>query len=80
MTIQEMDVDRYSRTVALMAFEGWSVNLDLVARGLAWYYGQYCKTQPICNQIKAAEAPGGGSGPARSRRRVGLAEEIRRLE
>ena len=56
VTITEMAVDRYGRTVALVEHEGRVVNLDLVAQGLAWYYGQYCKAQPICGEIKAAEA------------------------
>ena len=53
--IIEMDVDRYSRTVALVEHGGRALNLDLAAQGHAWYYGQYCKRQPICGQIQAAE-------------------------
>ena len=56
VTIIEMARDRYGRLVALVEHEGRSVNLDLVAQGWAWYYGQYCKAQPICGEIKAAEA------------------------
>jgi len=55
VTVLEMDVDRYGRTVALVEHEGQSVNLDLVAQGHAWHYPQYCKEQPICGEIKAAE-------------------------
>jgi endonuclease YncB( thermonuclease family) len=55
VTIIEMDVDQYGRTVGLVEFEGRSINLDLVTQGLAWYYGQYCQAQPICGHIKAAE-------------------------
>jgi endonuclease YncB( thermonuclease family) len=51
----EMDTDRYSRTVALIEREGKSVNLEQVKQGHAWYYPQYCKEQPICGEIEAAE-------------------------
>ena len=55
VAVWEMDIDRYGRTVALVEHEGRSVNLDLVAQGWAWYYPQYCKEQPICDQIQKAE-------------------------
>ena len=53
--VTEMDTDRYSRMVAVIEHGGKSVNLDLVAKGHAWHYPQYCKVQPICEQIKIAE-------------------------
>ena len=53
--VTEMDVDRYSRSVALIEHGGKSVNLELVAQGHAWHYGQFCKRQPICGQIQEAE-------------------------
>ena len=56
VTIREMDTDSYGRTVALVEFNGRSVNLDLAARGHAWYYTHYCRSQPICGQLRAAEA------------------------
>ena len=59
--VTEMDTD--GRTVALIEYRGQSVNLDLAAQGHAWYYEQYCKSQLICGQIKAAE------GEARQRKR-----------
>ena len=53
--VTEMDVDRYSRSVALIEHGGKSVNVELVAQGHAWLYAQYCKRQPVCGQIQAAE-------------------------
>jgi len=54
--IKPLDEDRYGRSVALIEFKGQSVNLSLVSQGLAWHYVKYCKAQPICGHIKAAEA------------------------
>jgi endonuclease YncB( thermonuclease family) len=57
--VVEMDTDQDVRTVdmnvALVEHEGRSVNLDQVAQGHAWHYGKYCKDEPICGQIQAAE-------------------------
>jgi endonuclease YncB( thermonuclease family) len=55
VTIKEMDTDRYSRMVALVEHQGQCVNLDLVRQGLVWHYRQYCKVQPLCGEIEAAE-------------------------
>jgi endonuclease YncB( thermonuclease family) len=55
VTIIELDVDRYSRVVALIEHGGRSINLALVQAGLAWHYDRYCKVQPVCSQIKSAE-------------------------
>jgi len=55
-SIQEMDVDRYGRTVALVLLpDGTNLNLALVRAGHAGFYPQYCKTEPICEQIQSAE-------------------------
>jgi len=56
VTIRQMDTDSYGRMVALIEFNGRSVNLDLAAGGHAWYYAHYCQSQPICGQLQAAEA------------------------
>jgi endonuclease YncB( thermonuclease family) len=56
VTIREMDTDAYSRTVALVGLEGESVNLRQAALGHAWHYARYCQEQPICGEIKKAEA------------------------
>jgi len=56
VTIREMGTDRYSRTVALVGFQGQSVNLRQVALGHAWYYARYCQAEPICEEIEKAEA------------------------
>jgi endonuclease YncB( thermonuclease family) len=54
VTVIEMDVDRYGRTVALVESEGRSVNVGIVAAGWAWHYDRYCKAA-ICGDIEAAE-------------------------
>jgi endonuclease YncB( thermonuclease family) len=55
VTIIEMDIDRYSRVVALVEYNKQSINLALVQAGHAWHYARYCLVQPVCGQIKAAE-------------------------
>jgi endonuclease YncB( thermonuclease family) len=62
VTIREMDTDSYGRMVALVGFGGRSVNLDLATLGHAWYYAHYCRSQPVCDQIKAAEAEARAAG------------------
>jgi len=56
VTIREMGKDRYSRTVALVGFQGQSVNLRQGALGHAWDYARHCRAEPICGEIKKAEA------------------------
>jgi endonuclease YncB( thermonuclease family) len=56
VTVTEMDTDRYGRTVGLVSLDGASVNVNTVAQGHAWFYPQYCKQEPVCGRIKAAEA------------------------
>jgi endonuclease YncB( thermonuclease family) len=60
--IRELDTDRYSRMVALVEHEGQCVNLELVKQGLAWHYRQYCKVQPLCGEIEAAEKEARAAG------------------
>lgn len=55
VTIIEMDVDRYGRTVALVESGGRSVNVEIVAAGWAWLYERYCRAD-VCAEIKAAES------------------------
>jgi len=56
VTVLEIDVDRYSRTVGLVyTADGTNINLDLVAQGWAWHYPEYCQEQPVCGEIKQAE-------------------------
>ena len=56
VTVREMDTDDYSRIVALVEFEGNSVNLRQVEQGRAWHYGRFCLAEPICQKMKEAEA------------------------
>jgi endonuclease YncB( thermonuclease family) len=62
VTIREMDTDHYGRTAALIEYNGRSVNLDLVAMGHARHYPMYCREQPICGQLRAAEAEARATG------------------
>jgi len=62
VTIREMDTDSYGRMVALVSFGGRSVNLDLATLGHAWYYAHYCRSEPVCDQIRAAEAEARAAG------------------
>jgi len=56
VTIKAMGTDRYSRSMALVGFQGQSVNLRQVALGHAWYYARHCQAEPICGEIEKAEA------------------------
>lgn len=41
--IDQMDVDRYGRIVAVVWIDGQNVNRELVRMGAAWVYDRYCK-------------------------------------
>ena len=45
--VQQMDTDRYGRTVALVSVDKQLLNKELVKAGLAWVYDRYC-SEPIC--------------------------------
>ncbi len=55
VTIEEKDIDRYGRIVALVMSHGKLLNRELVREGLAWYYPKYCRDQPLCGEIKRLE-------------------------
>lgn len=55
VTVEEKDVDRYGRIVALVVSRGKLVNRELVREGLAWYYPKYCRDQPLCGELKRLE-------------------------
>jgi micrococcal nuclease len=55
LDVQPMDTDRYGRTVALVRLpDGTLLNEVMVAEGLAWVYGQYCK-EAFCPRWKELE-------------------------
>ena len=60
VTIQEMGIDRYKRTVAIVSHMGRCINLELVATGNAWFFPKYCQAAWVCGQIKMAEAEARG--------------------
>jgi micrococcal nuclease len=43
VTVQQMDVDRYGRTIGMVIIDGANVNEELLRAGLAWHYKQYDK-------------------------------------
>lgn len=48
-SLEIIDVDRYDRLVVLLYLEnGISVQEELLASGMAWYYGRFCKIKSIC--------------------------------
>ena len=55
VTVEEKDIDRYGRIVALVMSQGKLVNRELVREGLAWYYPQYCLDQPLCREFQTLE-------------------------
>jgi len=57
--------DRYGRTIAILEYEirhsvyereRHNINKYMVENGHAWVYPQYCKDQPLCEEMEAAEA------------------------
>jgi endonuclease YncB( thermonuclease family) len=52
-----LDVDRYSRQVAVVttAGQGENINLRLVQEGHAWVYGRYCEVADLCRLMAQAE-------------------------
>lgn len=39
--------DKYNRLVAIILYDGKSINKRLISSGLAWYYPKYCKMR-VC--------------------------------
>lgn len=55
VSVEEKDIDRYGRVVALVVSKGLLLNRELVKEGLAWYYPSYCRSQPLCNELRQLE-------------------------
>ena len=55
VSVEEKDIDRYGRIVALVVSRDKLVNRELVREGLAWYYPKYCHAQPLCEELKSLE-------------------------
>ena len=53
--VEQKDIDRYGRLVALVTVQGELVNKELVRSGLAWFYPKYCREQPLCSQMEYLE-------------------------
>jgi micrococcal nuclease len=41
VTVQNMDTDRYGRTIGMVTIDGTNVNEELLKAGLAWHYVKY---------------------------------------
>lgn len=51
VTIVPVDTDRYGRLVAIVQKGDKTINEQLLAMGLAWYYPKYCK-KAVCSSWK----------------------------
>lgn len=55
VSVVEKDIDRYGRIVGVVMTKEKLVNRELVREGLAWYYPRYCRSQPLCGELKRIE-------------------------
>jgi micrococcal nuclease len=53
VTVQEMDRDRYGRTVAWVWVDGQSLNKELVKAGFAWWYRYYALNDEELRTLEA---------------------------
>jgi endonuclease YncB( thermonuclease family) len=53
--LEVIDIDRYSRYVALVRLGGELVNERMVRDGYAWTYERYCRLEGACADFRAAE-------------------------
>lgn len=61
--IENVDTDRYGRTVALVRLsDGTLVNEELLRSGLAWVYDQYCLREDLCAALRLAQAEARSAG------------------
>jgi endonuclease YncB( thermonuclease family) len=60
--VQVKDRDKYGRFVALLRVDGLDVNREMVVRGMAWVYRQYCTEQPMCGEWESLEATAKAQG------------------
>ncbi|MBU1041723.1 MAG: thermonuclease family protein [Proteobacteria bacterium] len=55
--IENVDTDRYGRTVALVRLaDGTLVNAEMVRSGLGWVYEQYCQREDLCASLRQSMA------------------------
>lgn len=56
VNIDEIDKDRYGRTVALVTLpDGQVLNEALVSAGMAWVYMKYCNRPVVCSKWQELE-------------------------
>jgi endonuclease YncB( thermonuclease family) len=61
--IENVDTDRYGRTVALVRLsDGTLVNEEMVRSGMAWVYEQYCLREDVCAALLQAQAQARSAG------------------
>ncbi len=52
--IEEMDVDRYGRSVSVVWIGDMNVNQEMIRSGMAWVYDRYCRER-FCDDWVALE-------------------------
>ena len=62
VAFRKMDTDHYGRTVAIVDYMGRCINLDLVAKGNAWFYPRHCTEPWFCLQLRIAGAQARAAG------------------
>ena len=55
VALETMDKDQYGRFVALVSIGDVLVNRELVRLGLAWQYPRYCRSEPLCTEMRELE-------------------------
>jgi len=51
--VEILDIDQYHRIVGIVSMKSLVINLDLIERGYAWFYPQYCKASACKAWLKA---------------------------
>ncbi|PKN07002.1 MAG: hypothetical protein CVU73_14255 [Deltaproteobacteria bacterium HGW-Deltaproteobacteria-8] len=55
--IENVDTDRYGRTVALVRLaDGTLVNEEMLRSGLGWVYEQFCLREDLCASLRQTQA------------------------
>jgi micrococcal nuclease len=55
VALETMDKDQYGRIVALVYSGDVLVNRELVRNGQAWLYPRYCRSEPLCTEMRGLE-------------------------
>ncbi|MDR2386491.1 MAG: thermonuclease family protein [Deltaproteobacteria bacterium] len=55
VTVEVLDIDRYSRLVGLIYLDGESISQAMIALGQAWVYERYCQVK-ACQEFQRAQS------------------------